>query len=172
MKNIFVAFFGVALSLSVGAVDLNWAEVSVRDLTPEVLGQAKPDALIRALRAQQSIPVIAHLLNNGFDVNKGDYKQRPPVCLAARVYKKSSVMVEFLISKGADPLAVDINGNNALHRIAKYNPHLPLAKIFLDAGLDPSSKNRFKKTPRKLAAKNGFLALLELFDKQISQRPK
>lgn len=161
VKIIFLFFLLVGNASACVGVD--WSQVQVKDLTPGFLSSVKPDALIRALRAKQTIPVIERLLESGLDVNKGDYKQRPPVCLAARVYKNSTKMVEFLISKGANPLAVDVNGNNALHRISKYNPHLPLAKIFLKAGLSPDSKNRFKKTPRKLATKKSHFELLELF---------
>ena len=171
IKKIGLSLLVVLSSFSVNA-SINWSEVGIKDLTPSTLEQAKPDALIRALRAEQSIEVIEHLLNYGFDVNSGDFKKRPPVCMAARVYKKSTDMVEFLISKGANPFATDINGNNALHRIAKYNPHLPLAQIFLDAGLDPNSKNRFKKTPRKLAVKKGHLELVEHFDEQSHNKAK
>jgi ankyrin repeat protein len=171
MKNQLVWLVSLMLSLSVEA-GINWDEAKIRDLTTSALETAKPDALIRALRAQQSIVVIEHLLNNGFDVNIGDFKKRPPVCMAARIYKNSTKMVEFLISKGANPLATDINGNNALHRIAKYNPHIPLAQILLDAGLDPDAKNKFKKTPRKLAIKKGYLDLVELFDDGLSRHTK
>ena len=148
-------FFAISLMLlsSSSYAKVNWLSITLNELTDDVLIQAKPYAILNAIRAGHSIPVIKHLINKGFDVNQGDYKNRPPICVAARSYKESTAMVEFLIQNGANPLATDINNTNALHRIAKYNPYLPLAKIFFDAGVDPLRFNKFNQSPMSLAKK-------------------
>lgn len=149
-----VVLIVLSMFMSIGAhAKINWLEVGIDDLNPKILAQGKPYAILNALRAGHTTDVIKHLIDYGFDINQGDYKHRPPICVAARSYKGSTYMVEFLIKNGANPLATDINNTNALHRIAKYNPDPVLAKIFLNKGVNPTQLNKFGQTPVSLAKK-------------------
>ena len=156
IKFIKIASLSVSLLFSSTAFsNIDWKTINhEQDLTASVLASGKDDAILGALRSGKSIAIIQKLLDHGFDINKGDFKNRPPICMASRVYKKDTKMVEFLLDNGADALATDSNGNTALHRISKYNPHIPLVKIFINLGLDPSIKNKFGKSAISISKKN------------------
>jgi len=68
-------------------------------------------------------------------------------------------MVERLLSAGADPNALDSEGNNVLHFIFQnwskgdQLNSLHLADVLLKAGINPNVKNRDRWTPLHLATK-------------------
>lgn len=83
--------------------------------------------------------------------------------------------VEWLLSKGANPVAVDKEGGNALHWLLngeiideeyEKNYSLPTAKALLKAGVPLDAKNKNSQTPLDLAKEYGLDSLTAFFSEQ------
>jgi ankyrin repeat protein len=70
-------------------------------------------------------------------------------------------LAKYLLYKGADKNAQEINLNTPLHEAAKYDSEA-VAKLLIDAGADKEAKNSLSRTPLHWAAINGSEAVAKL----------
>lgn len=142
------------------------------------------DSLLHLAAEQNSLEMLALLIERGADVNAKDTEGRTPLCRAActgnlqmveslmshgavlddRVFLAAvdackPEVVKFLIAKGANVLAVDERGNTALH----YAAHSigEITQILLQAGIAPNCVNNEGYTPLMSAASIGNIEVVK-----------
>jgi len=102
---------------------------------------------------------VRSLVENNPDlVNAVDDSKRTPLHYA--VLSQNPALVEFLISKGADIKARELNGGIPLH-FAAYGGNTAVVSILLQKGSDLHAKNNMGQTPAFYAAMNGHLEVLQ-----------
>lgn len=99
------------------------------------------------------IDELKQQIQAGADIDQRDKRGNTPLLRAARVigYRKNvSKLITYLLRQGADPLATNKAGDNALavmaateYMISKHSGDMLAAlKLLLTAGIDPTAKNR------------------------------
>ncbi|UCE22524.1 MAG: ankyrin repeat domain-containing protein, partial [Candidatus Aminicenantes bacterium] len=105
------------------------------------------------------IETVRSLVENNPDiVNAVDDNKRTPLHYAA--LSQNQALVEFLLSKGADIKARELNGGIPLH-FAAYGGNTAVVSILLQKGSDLHAKNNMGQTPAFYAAMNGHLEVLQ-----------
>jgi ankyrin repeat protein len=94
-----------------------------------------------------------YLVSKGADVNARAKTGRTPLLIAA-LYDGSAEIGQLLLSKGADPKAVDTSGTTVLHAAANSN-NIEFARLLLERGADPNAVDAAGFTPLTAAAQNG-----------------
>ncbi|XP_033625691.1 poly [ADP-ribose] polymerase tankyrase-like [Asterias rubens] len=85
-----------------------------------------------------------------------------------KMYMDTVKSFMYLIKKGADVKAVDLDGDNALHLIMSatsepnYYSAPEVVKFLMEKGCDPTAKNKSGKTPIFIALEKGMTGLLKL----------
>ena len=106
--------------------------------------------------------LVQLLLSQGADVNARDKNQATALLLACIHCKPKTA--EGLLENGADIMAVNIHGQNALHQVSSiefYNVSsldhdmLELATILLKRGVDVNGRDKDERTPLHLASRGG-----------------
>ncbi len=102
---------------------------------------------------------VRSLVENNPDlVNAVDDSKRTPLHYAA--LSQNPALVEFLISRGADIKARELNGGTPLH-FAAYGGNTAVVSILIQKGSDLHAKNNMGQTPAFYAAMNGHLEVLQ-----------
>lgn len=134
------------------------------DIRAEAVNSAKPDdanALVEAVeRGDEAL--VRQLLLNGISPNQSTSKGAPLIIAAA--LEKQNIIVEALLSAGADPDAQypDYLNANAL-MVAVQNNDPELARKLLDAGADVNLLDANKDPAINWAAYYGYGDLIDLF---------
>jgi hypothetical protein len=81
-------------------------------------------------------------------------------------------MTELLIARGADLDARDFEGNTPLHRTVYILPLPKVAKVLLDHGAGPATKNKDGKTPLQMARENNCPEVAKLMQAAMQQQGK
>lgn len=109
--------------------------------------------------------VIDVLLKHGADIEAaGGFNRRPIHVAAGSVFTDSRAIVEYLISKGADPKSKGFIGGTALHEAA-FHGQLKAAEFLIGKGLDVNQPNDNKQTPLDLAKQANQQPLIDLLKK-------
>ena len=91
---------------------------------------------------------------DGVDVSKVDRDGKTPLlaaaCFGYGKHKEAISIIDLLMQKGADPNAVDNEGNNALH-LTVAKEHSERIKGLIDLGIDVNATNNEGKTPLHFA---------------------
>lgn len=122
---------------------LNWAlhegHVEMVRLLIERGARIGPDDLVRAAR-NGTVEVARLVLEHGLDVNAvGDDVSTRDLPLFGAAEKGNRAMVEFLLERGADPLAANGAGTTALMGAAKAGDP-ELVRRFLELGVDVNAR--------------------------------
>jgi len=116
-----------------------------------------------ALIYANDIEIARILVEHGADVDHlGD--EATPLVYAAQYNKKD--MVEFLLSKGADANARDKLGQSPLHRCARWETHIEVAKMLIANGADVNASCLYNRSPRDhavLSSNADMVALLRRY---------
>ena len=91
------------------------------------------------------------LIQNGANVNAGNYSGSTPLHLAA--LKGHLDFLKVLIHNGADVNAVDLDKRTSLHKAAEYG-HVGVAKVLLQNGADVNAVDKYNMTALRDAAWN------------------
>ncbi len=105
--------------------------------------------------------------NKGWLERRDQYDRTP---LHSAIHFSAFEAAEFLLKKGADPVAKDENGNTSLHyiltRVLENKLYIPyckvMAKPLLEEGADSHIKNNEGKSPLDLAVETGEKELIDL----------
>ncbi|BBB91802.1 lipoprotein NlpI precursor [Methylomusa anaerophila] len=115
--------------------------------------------LMIAVRAN-NIDLVKILINAGADINAYDppYKKTP---LFYALFHKNTDILQYLIAQGADVNFTQSDGTTHLMTAAANNK-LASAKILLEAGADPTRKNKDGKTALIIAIEKNNKELIDL----------
>jgi putative ankyrin repeat protein FPV023 len=86
------------------------------------------------------IEIITLLLDNGADINKSSHGVAPLIFAANTPDESGTALLEFLLSKGADPNVKDFQGNTPLF-VANYADNTKAIKLLIKAGADTKIRN-------------------------------
>ena len=101
---------GALLALALGAAAVVWSQERSRQMVDitAMAPDGQPIVFLHILNGD--IDAIGALLDAGMDIEIRGFQQATPVISAAS--SNSWVVVEYLLSRGADPLAIDRTGFN------------------------------------------------------------
>lgn len=147
------------------------------DKTKEVVGiwdvgtmwenyQSKTDAIPASVLLiaadQNSVPVAKLLLERGADLRAtGNNGGGVLTWTSAPVNCRNPEMIQFLLERGADRDAKDLDGATALHRAAERGK-LPEIRLLLERGANVNSRQTDGTTPLMLAAQFGHYDAVQL----------
>jgi ankyrin repeat protein len=97
----------------------------------------KQDRLTDAIMTSSRIDKVKDALDKGAKVNTPDSNDRFPLVVAVR--EKKPRMVEFLLSRGADP---NINNTEVLWYAVEID-HIDILKMLVEAGANVNAKNQY-----------------------------
>lgn len=92
---------------------------------------------------------VSMLVASGADLRPAGH---PPVLASINQEGSSGAVLRALVDAGADPFAVDGDGETVLHRIASIVDDPELIDLALSLGLDLEARDRFGRTPLLSAA--------------------
>ncbi len=102
-------------------------------------------------------PVAEILVAHGADCRARNRRGAEPLHYAADANRHEpraqAAVIEYLLSVGADPSALDNSGVAALHRAVRTRS-LSAVRALLDGGADPRQRNKSGSTPLHLAVQN------------------
>lgn len=114
----------------------------------------KGDTALHMAAAAFQRPVAELLVARGADCRAKNRRQAEPLHYAADTNHwdpdAQAAVIEYLISVGADPNAIDMDGVTPLHRAVRTRS-LPAVRALLDGGADPMRPNKRGSTPLRLA---------------------
>ena len=122
-------------------------------------------ALFKAVR-ENNISYARYILNMGGDVDKPNKHGR--TCLMEAVLQKSYPMVEFLLSRYADPTSKTMCGDDAVsYAIFATNGKLcfDIVKLLVDKGADPNNRDMNGNSNVFWAHVNGKMEICQLLQK-------
>lgn len=105
------------------------------------------------------LEVITDLLNNGFDINAKDDRQKTPLHLSAM--STDEKIFKVLMDSGSDPNAKDKRDETPLHQAVKTG-NLNNLKLLLEAAADSNAKNNKGYTSLHLATESLNLNVIKL----------
>lgn len=113
----------------------------------------------------ESMEFLKHMISHTKDVRAKDNWGWTALHWAS-MHGSLSCLPKELIARGADVNAQDdILGNTALHRVARLG-HIDYVKALIEAGADPTLKNKYGETALHLAidsGRNDCIAYLKTF---------
>ncbi|XP_012519420.1 PREDICTED: POTE ankyrin domain family member A-like, partial [Propithecus coquereli] len=127
--------------------------------------------------ASRNAQVVAFLLDKKCDLNPCDGENRTPlmkVCscqlfqhemVKSAVQRQAQECIIMLLERGADPNAVDVHGNSALH-YAAYNGNLSIAAKLHAHGAAMEIANKEQRTPLLLALRKKKVEVAEFLIKE------
>ena len=125
-----------------------------KGLDPNTANKDGEAPLHIAVRGKRPLAVIQILIDNKANVNLRDDNGATPF-LTSSVYSGDIQVPLVLLEAGADPHAVDVDGDGALHLAVWFNDSpLPMLSFLLSKGLDPNTVNKEGKTPLHIAVLN------------------
>jgi ankyrin repeat protein len=143
-ENLKVSYFERLNSLGATLESIGY---SGRNVLHHIIGLDRDVEFQRAQTAFEKVLVQAPCL-----INQGDNNGMTPlhyaVSRAAR--KRNTKIADLLLSAGADPLAIDKNGDNMLHLLACNLDILALWNLFIgfaERGVDVNARNNRGETP-------------------------
>jgi ankyrin repeat protein len=109
-----------------------------------------------------NVEIVKAILDKGIDVNSlSDGNQT--ALLSAAYYKKWDI-IEYLLSRGADPRLFDVGNTTVLHYAVEKNAPEHIVNILIEAGADAGALTLQGKTPSDIARANYYINLAELID--------
>src|SRR5215469_2684061 len=115
------------------------------------------DTALHMAAAASSRPMAELLMTHGADCRARNRRGAEPLHYAAdggrREPRAQAGVIEYLISMGAEPNAVDKTGVAPLHRAVRKRS-LAAVRALLDGGADPRKPNKSGSTPLHLAVQN------------------
>jgi ankyrin repeat protein len=115
------------------------------------------DTALHMAAAASSRPMAELLMTHGADCRARNRRGAEPLHYAAdggrREPRAQAGVIEYLISMGAEPNAVDKSGVAPLHRAVRKRS-LAAVKALLDGGAEPRQPNKSGSTPLHLAVQN------------------
>jgi ankyrin repeat protein len=112
------------------------------------------DTALHMAAAAFQRPVAELLVAHGADRNAKNRRQAEPIHYAADTNHwdptAQAQTIEYLLSVGANPNAIDMNGVAPLHRAVRTRS-LPAVLALLDGGANPRGRNKAGSTPLHLA---------------------
>jgi ankyrin repeat protein len=115
------------------------------------------DTALHVAAAASSRPMAELLMTHGADCRARNRRGAQPLHYAAdggrREPRAQAGVIEYLISMGAEPNAVDKSGVAPLHRAVRKRS-LAAVRALLDGGAEPRQLNKSGSTPLHLAVQN------------------
>lgn len=114
------------------------------------------DTALHMAAAAFSRPMAEVLMAHRADCRARNRRGAEPLHYAAdgrRDPRAQAAVIEYLISRGADPNAVDKSGVAPLHRAVRKRS-VAAVKALLDGGAEPRQRNKSGSTPLHLAVQN------------------
>lgn len=112
------------------------------------------DTALHMAAAAHSVSIAKILISNGADCRARNRRGAEPLHYAAdgnrRDEEAQALMIQYLVSRGARPDAVDKSGVAPLHRAVRTRS-LPAVRALLDHGANPRLANKSGSTPLHLA---------------------
>jgi len=93
-----------------------------------------------------NVPVLEHLIEKGLSIDARDYRDSTPLLLAA-AFNGNADVSEALLRMGADPTAVDADGDTALHCAVFGGNSLQVIRTLVDHSVPINQTDRFGKLP-------------------------
>lgn len=115
--------------------------------------RANPDAALRQSAARGDLGMVTLLLENGANVRAADAKRVTALHLAVK--GRHLEVVRTLLATGADLDAKDEENGLTPLMVAAQAGSVPLTKLLLAAGADPTPRDRFGDTADAWAQGNG-----------------
>ncbi|RAO72859.1 uncharacterized protein BHQ10_008871 [Talaromyces amestolkiae] len=132
-----------------------------RDANTEALEVGtRGTALMRAID-YNAIPVVKLLLQHGANVHHKDCFDRGMLHGAACNGQSEIIEILLEFDPTLDINMQDVNGKTTLHDVAR-NGYMDTAKVLLDHGADPTIKDRFGRTPIRIAREVNHTEILQL----------
>jgi hypothetical protein len=130
-------------------------------------------SLLQIAATCPDLRLLRELLRRGAEVNRPVGGITPLIAATRDSYQGRPEAVMTLVTNGADPRALDSDGNSALH-YAALSREATVAAILLDAGADPNAINRDGLSPLAvaLAAGNETLARYLLEHGALADPPR
>ena len=152
--------------------------------------------------ANNSPDVVRLLIDVGGDANAVDGRKRTPLHIAAMTAKRDTRVnpfadlftfglasllrfneegnwrrnatgnVELLLGSGADPNAVDTNGQTPLHAAAIHGGYPQIVELLFDAGADPGARDNRGKLPVDYAEQRGIFDGTAAYDRLSTGSPE
>lgn len=119
-----------------------------------------------------NIPLVNHLIYNGYDINAKDTRGMTPLAFAAERGTPSQELFEIFFKAGIDPKATYKNGENILHIIIPNVKDFSLVEYLISKGLSLKDTDQNGNTIFDYAAKKGNVELLKtLRNKKVKHTP-
>jgi len=133
-------------------------ENKVNELYKTIAPEESPEEKFLSAIASGNVAEVAAQIESGrYDVNMRNQRGNAPLHVAA--FNGQQQMVNYLLEKGADPMAIGQRNNTCLH-FAAVKGNLDLVKQFIQLGVSPLARNENGKSAYDVAEGFGIKQFL------------